>query len=457
MISKITGGCTGHLRQEFRELDLLDEITALKYEGKIPNNVDISGPYRNVLIHKYRKWKGTQHVPQHTHPAIAWSITQPFPLEPIIDNAKWELVKKNKNGNTKNNKTIDLSMYVPATQTTKKSTNQKRKAEEDISEQYPIKKVKSTAQAKSKTLMVSSDTSNSRKRKRSEDQKDLPSKKKSKLINSDINNTSPVGLVWDSQNYSCAYDSLFTILYHIWNSDIMRWSHFFNTTSEPLSMLHNGFDMFHSNQLDIEDARDNVRHYLHEQDGMLFPNGQVGMNITDLASSLCKTSEPICESNYECIDCEISIETTNRFTYFMDLQRSDLHITNTDSVASILARLFHLPTSRKCASCNNTLYKNTSFLNVPELLIVHLPYADVKINTSFKLYDKSYKLQGIVYYGSNHYTSCIVSEDKSIWYHDGIQTGNDMLHVGNLPSSKSTKKWNKYNDKNAVLFVYICT
>jgi hypothetical protein len=35
----ITGGCSGALRQEFRELELLDEITRLHYTHKLPANV----------------------------------------------------------------------------------------------------------------------------------------------------------------------------------------------------------------------------------------------------------------------------------------------------------------------------------------------------------------------------------------------------------------------------------
>jgi hypothetical protein len=35
----ITGGCSGALRQEFRELELLDEITRLHYIHKLPENV----------------------------------------------------------------------------------------------------------------------------------------------------------------------------------------------------------------------------------------------------------------------------------------------------------------------------------------------------------------------------------------------------------------------------------
>jgi hypothetical protein len=212
-----------------------------------------------------------------------------------------------------------------------------------------------------------------------------------------------------------------------------------------LSTLCNGFELFNDKTIIIENARDNVRHYLHGQDSRLFPNGPVGMNITDL-------TKPICESSYECTDCDVSIETANRFTYYIDLQRSDLNI---NSIASILGRLFHLPTSRKCANCNNTLYKNTFFSNVPELLIFHVPYADIKINTSFKFYDKRYHLKGIVYYGDNHYTSCVISEDNSVWYHDGIQTGSSMILQGDKSYYKSNK-WNNYNNKNAVLFVYIC-
>ena len=49
--------------------------------------------------------------------------------------------------------------------------------------------------------------------------------------------------------------------------------------------------------------------------------------------------------------------------------------------------------------------------------------------------------------------SCVISEDNSVWYHDGIQTGSKMI----LQGDKSYCKFNKWNNnKNAVLFVYIC-
>ncbi|KAF8813192.1 hypothetical protein BYT27DRAFT_7029571, partial [Phlegmacium glaucopus] len=75
--SKITGGASGALRQEFRELELLDNITALKFDDKLPINIAMADR-RNILIDLFRKWKGEKYVPATVHSAIRWSKTDPF-------------------------------------------------------------------------------------------------------------------------------------------------------------------------------------------------------------------------------------------------------------------------------------------------------------------------------------------------------------------------------------------
>ena len=52
---KITGRCSGALHQEFRELEILDEITRFRYEGKL--SVKVYGDVRNTLIQSFREWK----------------------------------------------------------------------------------------------------------------------------------------------------------------------------------------------------------------------------------------------------------------------------------------------------------------------------------------------------------------------------------------------------------------
>ncbi|KAF8585731.1 hypothetical protein K439DRAFT_1646524 [Ramaria rubella] len=63
--NKIMGGASGWLRQEFRELEILDEITKLRHEKKLPTN--ITGDRRNTTIREYQLWKGTSFVPKHVH------------------------------------------------------------------------------------------------------------------------------------------------------------------------------------------------------------------------------------------------------------------------------------------------------------------------------------------------------------------------------------------------------
>ena len=80
---KITGKCSGALRQEFRELELLDEITRLRYEGKL--SIKVYGDIRNILIKTFREWKGQQYVPNIVHSAIRWSKHDPLFESEIID------------------------------------------------------------------------------------------------------------------------------------------------------------------------------------------------------------------------------------------------------------------------------------------------------------------------------------------------------------------------------------
>ena len=79
---KMTGGCSGALRQEFRELELLDEITKSQYMGKLP--LIVNGSTCNTMISSFQRWKGAQYVPKVVHPAIRWSKRDPL-LESQVD------------------------------------------------------------------------------------------------------------------------------------------------------------------------------------------------------------------------------------------------------------------------------------------------------------------------------------------------------------------------------------
>lgn len=91
---KLTGGISGSLRQEFRELELLDEITKLRYLGKISPKV--TGITRNELIHSFRKWKGEKFMPKTMHRALKWNVGDTFPIEDVQADTPWQMVEKAK-------------------------------------------------------------------------------------------------------------------------------------------------------------------------------------------------------------------------------------------------------------------------------------------------------------------------------------------------------------------------
>ncbi|KAF8240421.1 hypothetical protein L208DRAFT_1233335, partial [Tricholoma matsutake] len=75
--TKITGGASGALRQEFRELELLDNITALRFQDKLPRSIAMAD-HRNILIDLFRQHKGEAYMPSKMHKAIHWNKSDPF-------------------------------------------------------------------------------------------------------------------------------------------------------------------------------------------------------------------------------------------------------------------------------------------------------------------------------------------------------------------------------------------
>jgi len=67
------------------------------------------------------------------------------------------------------------------------------------------------------------------------------------MITASDNSFSPSGLIWDGDDYSCAYDALLTILYEIWSTDTKAWTRRFKEI----------------NQRHLKTARDTIRDELH--------------------------------------------------------------------------------------------------------------------------------------------------------------------------------------------------
>jgi hypothetical protein len=424
--SMITGGCTGFLRQEFRELELLDEITRMKYEGIIPESAKINGHRRNILIRQFREWKGANFVPSNLHPSITWSENRPFAIEPTVNEAKWEILKK-----------VDGD-------DDKKAPKNKVKKEQDYSKFVAAKG----------TVPIALKTSNKRKFEASETSDKPLVKKKKTTTNSSETIVGPIGLQWDNDNWSCAYDALFTILHGIWSGNVNQWSMTFQNMNRYMRMLSQGFDMHLHDRKTIENVRDGIRHELNITDADAFPMGPRGMRIADLAHVMLSTSAPIAETIFKCVDCGcISAGASRLSTYFIEFQISSLNIQPSDSVSNIFRRYVNRECSRKCDECDGAVRRELCFDDIPKILVFHLPHTSVKISSKMKVGGKVLRLRGVVYHGDYHYTARVVSIDESVWFHDGMHTGNSTLSHGSL-GKLSRSELNKCRSKNIELVIY---
>ena len=150
---------------------------------------NIQGKFRNHLIRAYHKWQGTYYVPPLTYPALTWSVKDPMPLLSVVTDAPWQIIDKEKKREVKIETASIQSGFVAAKGSVPVKSEKKRKFDEPENQSESAKKTKAAP------MVMASD-----------------------------NSSSPDGLIWDGDNYSCAYDALFTNLYEIWSTNSKAWT-----------------------------------------------------------------------------------------------------------------------------------------------------------------------------------------------------------------------------------------
>ena len=273
---QVVGGCSGALRQEFRELELLDDVTRLRYSGKLPLSVD--GDTRNNVITSFRKWKGAQYVPSTVHGSIRWSKRSPWLETEALDLDKrlamLEKIREKKN------------TEKPTARLDSNPSSSEKKVIADLGLGKP------SAQKRRRSsgipMRIQSAASTHRANRQKHQQPRIPAGR---------NYTAPIGMRW-SQN-SCAYDSIFTPVYVLWCAYRDAWTEEIQRTgSTAAAQLVEGFIRFEEGRGSLEDARDEVRRTLARTE-----RGCVYGNYTSLdavCGILFKTNEVVFERFYQC-------------------------------------------------------------------------------------------------------------------------------------------------------------
>ena len=152
-------------------------------------------------------------MPETVPDTLKWT-NDPMDTLKVQTDTPWHLIGKNKGANTE---------YVSAAGTVNISSSLKRKAEVDL---------------------VLEDA--------------IVAKRQKMGLESAAQRDDPVGLIWDSHNYSCSYDSVFTILGDIWVYNPIMWTHEFNLMSLYANKLGLGYQKVSLRQMNMEEARNSM-------------------------------------------------------------------------------------------------------------------------------------------------------------------------------------------------------
>ena len=382
---KIVGGCSGVLRQEFRELEILDSITTLMHEEKLPAKV--YGVTRNELIRTFRQWKGLQFIPKTVHRAIRWSKRDPLIESAILDLVGWN----NSDGTQTEGKPPVKVEVVPL-------ACKRKLSESDLSGASDVCKKKRM-------------------------DKDLDDN-----LNHVVSHGTPGGFTWESN--SCAYDSVFTVLLQLWMADSDHWEAVARSIDNQfLIALFAGLG---DATISLEHTRDTVRRMLHAYDPSQMRFGRYTA-VDTVLSAILASCRPTYRSYYVCGSGHRHVAHE-----FRTLHQSAGVNSYQSTSEWLTSHAVETVTNRPCFACDGgTSLIGCSYVETPPLIALEWSGLEICIDDSVSIRapdgsTKEYRLKGIIYFGDGHFVSVVALRGGQLWFYDGMKHGGTMQYIGSL-------------------------
>ena len=452
--SKLVGGISGSLRQEFRELELLDDITKMRWEGN--SHPSVTGVTRSELIHNFRKWKGEEYIPKHVHQSLSWASSSQYPNEAPKRDTHWRIVCDPKS-DIRPLKTAPVDEYPG-------------------DGQPPDNGV---VTARGTQVLPHISNYDSKKRKNNADTSQKPSNKKAKTsgMSGMQNEAEPVcpfkGFPWDSVNHSCAYDSLLTVLLSVYTECRDAWTFSASAVSQNLCMIGDAFNSVAAGQMTLVQARNHIRQILGALEPEIKAMGTAGACCFTLAEWALLPTVRRLEVEYFCPNCGYtSAWIPFRVSSPVEARRKESQWALTENLKkahpkykSVRRRLKmsecaelcrELPSSKHCPTCCNNVFQRYSYKgNGPPFVYFGMDDLNPTVETEVRFSDEAalYRLCGVIYYASNHFVCRIVDKSGNIWFHDGYKMGSTVKYVKNS-TTMSNNGWLKTGNYKASGLIY---
>ena len=446
----ITGGCSGALRQEFRELELLDEITRLRYLGKLPATI-AGDTTRNNIISAFREWRGVQYIPKNVHASIRWTKRSPWLESEVLNlDERLEILEKQRQKKKKFEKKGDnaagSNLMVPAT----KSYGILGATACDVSNS-----IKQNSKRRRSSGMIQRRASREAYVKAATKRKiGWPSLV---LIDSLLPHArhyeAPIGCRW-SRN-SCAFDSVFTPIFVLWCSNRDHWARDIGGMGNAVAdLLLEGFSLYERGDTSLEDVRDDARRLI-----ACSPNGTAFgcyTSVENVLAHLLRTNAVVSERYYVCLNGH-HVHHSDDYDTFLS---AGVH--EYESIAQWVSAETHHARTR-CEICSLAVNVKLRFHCCPPLIAFSFPRLRIGIDRTFKISlensDRTYTLAAVIYYANLHFTAQIITRDGRIWFYNGMEIVDPSVpptleHVGFI-CSQSNLLTCKGGEACAVIYVGI--
>ncbi|KAK7032059.1 hypothetical protein VNI00_013428 [Paramarasmius palmivorus] len=251
--------------------------------------------------------------------------------------------------------------------------------------------------------------------------------------------------VWSDN--SCAYDSLFSILWPLWLENKNVWT-LASQRAPTMSFMGTLFTAVTQKTLEITRARDLYREHVVSQYPDLFTLGAFA-SIFDLVDV---TLSVTVAQNRQCTLCGSYIED------YYTTRANNIFSQHNDFVYSTQDLACRYAPSRLASQvnvCENCLLGAEELGELPFVVTFEvreggpnrsLPYINTHIYVPVGAAQQGYRLCGVIYYRDSHFVSRIIDSNRVAWFHDGLAPNlaqrskyvfNKNLNAGNLDLTKA--------------------